>query len=142
MALEIGRLKVKLRVLASVWTVSALTCLTVATSAQTPFPVVGTTYQLDRSRFPSNVVICTTDRVMVAYMTATAIKDEAGEKAAPGRQHVEGLGGPQGERRLHSHQQLLAGKSHTERRGRPSRRICRVSLCADVGIASVLRATS
>ena len=41
------------------------------------FPVVGTTYQLDRTQFPGKVAICKTEQAMVKYWGAKTAKDTA-----------------------------------------------------------------
>jgi hypothetical protein len=41
------------------------------------FPVVGATYQLDRSQLPGQVAICITEQAMVKYLAAKATKDAA-----------------------------------------------------------------
>lgn len=46
-------------------------------SAQTPFPVVGTTYQIDRGRFPGKIAICATEKAMVSYLLAQGSGDRA-----------------------------------------------------------------
>lgn len=53
-----------------------LACSHVSIGAQASFPTLGATYQLDRSRFPSEVVICATERAMVAYTTAKSARNE------------------------------------------------------------------
>lgn len=57
--------------------VRLLTANCVAVFAQAAFPVVGTTYQLDRSRYPDQVAICVTERAMVDYMLAKNTGDYA-----------------------------------------------------------------
>src|SRR5688572_22328952 len=41
------------------------------------FPVVGVTYQLDRTQFPGQVAVCITEQAMVKYLAAKAAKDDA-----------------------------------------------------------------
>ena len=48
--------------------------------AQAPFPVVGTTYQIDSARFPGKIAICVTETAMSKYMAANATGDEARTK--------------------------------------------------------------
>ena len=58
-------------------TAVAISFFIFSASAYAEFPIVGTTYQLDRARFPGKIAVCVTEDAMDKYMEARREDDQA-----------------------------------------------------------------